>query len=286
MKENKSSKKESKNKGKDMKKCFIIMPITTPESWIDKYSEDKDHFKHVLDNLFIPAIEKSKLQPIPPIVTGADIIHGKIIKNLETADLVFCDMSTLNPNVFFELGIRSSLNKPVSLVKDDVTQKIPFDTTIINHHTYRSALRHWEIQEDINSLSLHINNSIKTSEGKNSLWKYFGFSSTARPAEEKEGVEAKLDYLIMVVDSLREGYERGRREFKEELYEPKIDISQFEESLRSVAEKFGAKMPMIIRYPNNRLNLRILKGSLKEDIKDYLESFAILFGYNLKITEI
>jgi len=45
------------------------------------------------------------------------LIHAEIIRNIENADLVLCDMSCLNPNVFFEFGIRTSLNKPVSVVK-------------------------------------------------------------------------------------------------------------------------------------------------------------------------
>jgi len=120
----------------DKKHCFIIMPITTPDNMVDQYehSGGKDHFKHVLDCLFVPAVKEAGYEPIPPTTKGSDIIHAGIIQNLETADLVLCDMSSLNPNVFFEFGIRTSLNKPVCVVKDDLTKKVPFDTGIINHH--------------------------------------------------------------------------------------------------------------------------------------------------------
>ena len=49
-----------------MDKCFIIMPITTPESKLEKYARDINHFKHVLRHLFIPAIKKADLEPIDP----------------------------------------------------------------------------------------------------------------------------------------------------------------------------------------------------------------------------
>ncbi len=71
---------------------------------------------------------------------GADLIHAEIIRKLEEADLVPCDRWTLNPNVFFELGIRTALDRPVALVRDDQTAILPFDTGILNTHTYRSAL--------------------------------------------------------------------------------------------------------------------------------------------------
>ena len=82
------------------KSCFIIMPITTPQELIGEYNNDIDHFTHVLDQLFIPSIEKAGLEPIPPIVQGADIVQAEIINNLEKCDVVLCDMSTLNSNVF------------------------------------------------------------------------------------------------------------------------------------------------------------------------------------------
>src|ERR1035441_5058521 len=105
-------------------RCFIIMPISTPADMLPLYSNDADHFKHVLERLFIPAVKKAGLEPIPPKSRGSDIIHAKIIKSLETAELVLCDISTLNPNVFFELGVRTALNNPVCYVKDDATARI------------------------------------------------------------------------------------------------------------------------------------------------------------------
>lgn len=187
------------------------MPITTPGSLISEYSGDEDHFTYVLNEIFIPAIEKSNLDPIPPKVAGSGVIQADIIKNLETADLVLCDMSTLNPNVFFEFGIRTALNKPVSLVVDDKTLEIPFDPSIIHYHKYNSAMQSWTKEEDKNSLSDHINESIKQSKNENSLWKYFGLSSMARPLEEKEGIEGKIDYLTVIVESLKEKTEKRQK---------------------------------------------------------------------------
>ena len=110
--------------------CFIIMPLTTPARYVDHYKGDTDHFIHVLDHLFKPAIQAAGMDPIPPISKGSEIIHGDIIRNLETADLVLCDMSILNPNVFFELGIRTALNKSVAIIRDNVTERIPFDLNL------------------------------------------------------------------------------------------------------------------------------------------------------------
>jgi hypothetical protein len=49
---------------------------------------------------------------------GTDVIHAQIIRNLEEMPHVVCDISSLNPNVMLELGIRTALNKPVIIVRD------------------------------------------------------------------------------------------------------------------------------------------------------------------------
>lgn len=183
--------------------CFIIMPITTPESMIEKYRDGEEHFRHVLECLFIPAIEKAGYNPIPPKAEGSDLIQAEIIKNLETAAIVLCDISCLNPNVFFEFGIRTSLNKPVCIVKDELTEKVPFDTSILNYNEYNSTLETWDIKDEIQKLSDHLTSSFERSKGQNTLWKYFGFKAEAEPYKITEGPDSKLDYLAMQIDQLQ-----------------------------------------------------------------------------------
>lgn len=179
-----------------MKTCFIIMPITTPERYLDQYKGDSDHFIHVLDHLFKPAITAVGMEPIAPIVKGSEIIQGEIIKNIETADLVLCDMSILNPNVFFELGIRTALNKSVAMIKDDVSPKIPFDTGIINHHTYNSdGLTAWAVDAEIESLKTHLEDCMNNGQ-ENALWGYFSMSQQAVVPKDAPVAEQPLSYIV------------------------------------------------------------------------------------------
>jgi hypothetical protein len=179
--------------------CFIIMPVSMPNEALELYTRDIDHFTHVLEHLFTPAIEKIGYTAIPPIAAGADIIHAEIIRNLETSDLVLCDMSTLNPNVFFELGIRTAVDKPIALVKDKFTHKVPFDTTLINHHIYDAALTPWTLTNEIQRLSEHLLKTINNSGARNTLWKYFGLSTRAElPAPSS--VEDKLNFIIQAME--------------------------------------------------------------------------------------
>jgi hypothetical protein len=183
-------------------RCFVIMPVSTPEIWIQKYNGDREHFKHVLDYLFTPALISANYEVVPPTASGSNLIHAEIIKNLEECDLVLCDISTLNPNVFFELGIRTSLDRPVVIVRDDFTTEIPFDTISINTYTYESSLHPWILGSQVPGLTRHITEAAGKSVDHNSLWQYFGITQRAVPAEVANPTQAKLDLLIAEVAQL------------------------------------------------------------------------------------
>jgi len=264
------------------KKCFIIMPIATPEDLVELYAGDENHFKHVLEHLFIPAFEKIGIEPIPPTIKGAEIIHAEIIKNIEISDFLLCDMSTLNPNVFFELGIRTAVNKPVALVKDDATPKVPFDTNIINHHTYLNSLAPWTLDSEIDKLSEHLKNCFESPSSDNSLWKYFSLSSKAATIEKPFTGDEKIDYLSMQVEALRKGLESSKNPpyiIKHERY-----ISLEDKLFQRIVEIAGSKGVTITSGKLGKGDLEItISGKLPEDVKMTFEEMASVNNIKLKL---
>jgi hypothetical protein len=264
------------------KTCFIIMPISTTEGMLTQYKDDTDHFQHVLDHLFIPAIEKAGLKPIPPKSKGSELIHGDIVKNIETSDLVLCDMSTLNANVFFELGIRTSLNKPACLVKDNLTVKVPFDTGIVNYHTYSSALNPWELKKEIENLTSHITDTLTKSVGKNALWKYFGLSVVAKETDQKGGVEDKLQYLSLQIEGLRKQQEKV-------VTYGEIHPTLAERMKRKADDEMSDKIGQILAakgigfggllYSGNELQVHTL-NEIDLEVKEVLEKLVARYGYS------
>ena len=194
------------------KSCFIIMPITTPDELVDRYNKDPDHFEHVMDVLFVPAVEAAELKPIRPIAKGSDLIQGGIIKNLQMADMVLCDMSILNANVFFELGMRTAINQPVALVKDKETPKAPFDLSMINHHTYDNELRPWKLDDEIESLKVHLLNSLENADEGNSLWNHLSMTMKAEPLKDRPDDESQLALINRQLEDIR-----GRLQENQEL---------------------------------------------------------------------
>ena len=242
----------------DKKTCFIIMPITTPKDLVERYDNDADHFKHVLEHLHIPAVESAGYEPIPPIAQGADLIHAEIIRNLETSDLVLCDISTLNPNVFFELGVRTSLNKPVCYVKDEFTKKIPFDTGILNHKEYHSTIRAWDIKVDIPTIAEHLQTSFERSKNENTLWRHFGIRSKAKSYERKEGEDGKFGEIMFVLDNIQE-----RIDSLEGRNPPKKDISIQSRAIHRAIELMPSGTEVIFSgYRKNSNEIRILYSGI------------------------
>jgi hypothetical protein len=184
------------------KTCFVIMPITTPLEARPLYRDDDDHFTHVLDHLFEPALKLAGYAVMRPLVDHSEVIQGEIVKNLNAADLVLCDISQLNANVFFELGIRVALDKPVVMVRDNLTLDIPFDNAIASCYEYNASLAPWRLAAEIEMLQKFVCGVDK--QIRNALWKYFGIAQQAAVRQEGDPISAKLDLLLSEMSALRQ----------------------------------------------------------------------------------
>lgn len=193
-----------------METCFIAMPISTPAALVEQYDNDADHFEHVLDHLFRPAIEGVGLKPVSPVTAGSSVIHAEMIKQLTDAQLVLCDMSTLNANVFFELGVRTALDRPVCLVIDHHTANSPFDLSLVNHHKYHPSMAPWVLKNEVPRLQDHLRATLDGGE-HNAMWSVV---SLARKAEVRtdpnDPAAARLELLENQVRLLTQSLSGGR----------------------------------------------------------------------------
>ena len=184
-----------------MRTCFVIMPISVPPELLTVYGEERRHFEHVFDELHRPAAEQAGYEVVPPTVSDSSVIQAEIIRNLEQADLVLCDISTLNANVFFELGIRVALDRPVALVRDDRTAAIPFDNAIVSCFGYGSRLTPWVLRDEVPRLAEWI--AAAGARERNAMWQYFGITRRAEAPDPGDPVQAKLDVLLTEVAAVR-----------------------------------------------------------------------------------
>ena len=101
------------------KTCFVIMPFSqTTEKHTEKYWND---FFEVICNEM-----QHKGYLCERSETGPYHMMRSIIERINSSDLVIAVLTDLNPNVWYELGIRHSL-KNGTLMLIEETQRIPFD---------------------------------------------------------------------------------------------------------------------------------------------------------------
>ena len=113
------------------KPCFVIMPIS------DQPQYPAGHFNKIYEQIIVPAVKEAGVEPVRADSNQiCDSIMQKILKNLVECDMAICDLSSRNPNVMYELGIRQAYGKKVVLIQDDATDKI-FDVAGINTVFYK-----------------------------------------------------------------------------------------------------------------------------------------------------
>lgn len=95
--------------------CFVMMPFASP---LGGYYE----------SVYRPAIEKAGLRPVraDAEIFGAGKIMDQIWSGIRGAKVLVAELTTRNPNVFYELGLAHALEKPVVLVSSN-EEDVPFD---------------------------------------------------------------------------------------------------------------------------------------------------------------
>ena len=130
-------------------KCFVIMPFGDPAKDPEKarrldfmYSE---WLKPCVESIEIPgrAGETISCHRADKSSRPGEIITH-IIENLVSADIVIADLSGRNPNVFYELGARHSVNNNTILIADNLDD-VPFDLRGLRTITYK-----WDPEQMVN----------------------------------------------------------------------------------------------------------------------------------------
>lgn len=184
------------------KSCFVIMPISECEGY------EKGHFKHVYNDIIKPAIEKTEFTAIrADEVKQTNLIHLDILQKLIDAPMAVCDLSTRNPNVLFELGIRQAFDRPVVLIQEIGTPKI-FDITPLRYLEYSKELKYHEVLKTQKDLEEAIN-ATKKAEGNNgninSIVKLLALSTPAMipNLDQSNKEDLALDYMQSQMTDLR-----------------------------------------------------------------------------------
>ena len=117
--------------------CFVLMPFGIKK---DPGGGPDIDFDPIYDLAIRPGIEAAGMEPIRADEerTGG-IIHKAMFERLLLCDYAVADLTTANPNVFYELGVRHAVRPSTILSIFAARQKVPFDTNYLRSATYELA---------------------------------------------------------------------------------------------------------------------------------------------------
>lgn len=191
----------AKTKNEELKnssmKCGIIMPIAETEGY------NRDHWKDVL-TILVDAVKETEFEPrLVSDDVAIGLIHDRIVTNIYNDEIVICDVSSKNPNVMFELGLRLAFDKPTIIIKDEKTG-YSFDTGVIEHIPYPSSLRFGDILEFKNELIKRINATyLKSKEEPNFSPFLKSFGKTIVPASIQTTEIPEGKFILEQLSDLR-----------------------------------------------------------------------------------
>ena len=191
--------------GNGKPECFIIMPIGDPDGYA------KGHFQHVYEDLVTPAcIMAGYTSTRADEVKQTNLIHLDVLQKLIESPMAICDLSSRNPNVLFELGLRQAFDKPVVLIQEIGTPKI-FDIAPLRYTEYRKERVYHEVLEDQKSISQAI--CATRDAKKESINSIVKLLSITKPASLPEVAETSKDPALQVI--------------RAELSELRLELRQF-----------------------------------------------------------
>ncbi|MEQ9878682.1 hypothetical protein ABRP92_11900 [Pectobacterium aroidearum] len=206
--------------------CGYVMPISDTT---DYRSGHWDDIKSMLDEVTSDiGFKESRI-----VSTGLDVstIHKRIVNNIYYDDIIICDVSSRNPNVMFELGMRIAFDKPVVIIKDNFTQYC-FDSGTIEHIEYPKDMRYSEIEKFKEVLRKKVEKTIEHHKEKpeeSPILHSFGSFSAVKPNIPEM---SESDELISELQEIKSLLFRSLRE---------RDVSYLPET-RLIAEKFPKNM--------------------------------------------
>lgn len=184
-------------------RCFTIMPFSVRDFDLPRYYNDPNHWNEVYRGLVVPAVKKVGLlcerddEDLSP-----RLITENIWRKIETADVVVCDLSAHNPNVYLELGWTLRADKRFVLIKDDVTS-FNFDLNQFFTYQYSHRLQPSAVEQSISELSDIIQATLKDDNRQYSMVRKLGTRLRAVEAASEGNIEVSLlNELISEVRSI------------------------------------------------------------------------------------
>ena len=174
------------------KKCFTIMPFSVRNPDLPRYYNDSNHWNEVYHGLIVPAVKEAGLHcERDDEDASTRLITENIWRKIEEVDIVLCDLSAHNPNVYLELGWTLRADKRFILIKDDVTQ-FNFDLNQFYTYQYSHRLQPSSLRQAITELANVIKTTLADENRRYSMVHKLAIQLQAMKAASEGNIEISL----------------------------------------------------------------------------------------------
>ncbi|WP_312729736.1 hypothetical protein [Enterococcus sp.] len=248
-----SKEKELLKNSKD--KCFIVTPIGKDNSDERRFAEG------ITEAVLIPVLNEYKMEVVVAHkISQSGSINDQIIKHIYEDKLVIANLTGLNPNVMYELGVRYTMRKHTILICEKGTI-LPFD--IINERTIFYTNDIAGSKELANSLSDMLSKVNYEKVPDNPIYKSLDFENAMGKIKDEDATSA-------ILEKLKELISRSENNIvKEELQSSTIFAIKFNKSLEGqsvytklheeIAQKSKGKVKLKEFKINGDANLGLVK---------------------------
>ncbi|NOH51288.1 hypothetical protein F0262_25220 [Vibrio rotiferianus] len=178
------------------KTCFVIMPISNQPGY------ESNHFTLVYEDIIRPAIEAAGMRPVRADETvNTNLIQLDILRKVIESDIAICDMSSKNPNVFYELGVRQAFDKPTVLMIDDATSA-PFDVSSLRYVDYKKNMGFRDVNIAVEKLTQTLVETYEKRDDKSEINSLIRLMELTTPAQLSQVTLSAEDRTAVQISEL------------------------------------------------------------------------------------
>lgn len=207
-----------------MKTCFVSMPVGRKSSPASGVIVD---FDRVYDELVVPAVNQAGLA----LRSWRDVAAGASIQKQALGDIISCDVmlvdvTTSNPNVMYELGVRHAANRGPTVLLRGGRESVPFYAGYLQAVTYDPDIDLDQPQALRQRLAEALRSATRRNDGS-PVYEFFPSMRVELPEELRQAAQAMQDFPPSVQRVLVKSMGRSAR---------LVDVSDAEASLRGATD--------------------------------------------------
>lgn len=173
--------------------CFIITPIGAQDGRERRFADG------ITNEVIEPVLKEFNMTPIVAHrISETGSINDQVIQHIYNDKLAICNLTGLNPNVMYELGVRYTMRKHTILICEQGT-RLPFD--IITERTifYTNDIAgSTELKKALRDMISRIDYSL---EPENPIFKVLDFDKAMGNVKDEGAADALIEKIKDVLEN-------------------------------------------------------------------------------------